>query len=386
MATPDTKTGLQLRSLVKSSGELELSLVRTEIPEPASDEVIIRVEATPINPSDLGLLFAAADLTTARNSGTAAAPILRAMIPEAAMRGLTGRLDQSLQVGNEGAGTVVGAGSSAQAQALLGKTVATFGGGMYAQYRCAKAARCIVLPAGITAAEGASVFVNPMTALSMVDVMRREGHTALVHTAATSSLGQMLNRLCQEEKIGLVNIVRNQTQEVLLRDIGASYVCNTSAPGFRQELKDALLATGATLAFDAVGGGELASQILSGMESAINDPANGYSRYGSATHKQVYIYGALDTGPTVLKRNFGPAFAVAGWLLPNYLAKVGPEATDRMQARVLAELKTTFAAHYTREITLAEALLPELIALYTRRTTGGKFLINPSINSAAMAG
>jgi NADPH2:quinone reductase len=382
MTTIEVTHGLQLRSLVKSSGELELSLCRVAIAEPADDEVIIRVEATPINPSDLGLLFAAADLATASASGSADASIVTATIPEGAMRAMKGRLDESMLVGNEGAGVVVRAGASPAAQALLGKTVATFGGGMYVQYRCAKASQCVPLPLGSSAADGAAMFVNPLTALCMIDVMRREGHTALVHTAAASNLGQMLNRLCLKEKIGLVNIVRNETQLTLLRDLGAEHVCNSTAPDFMNELIQALIATGATLAFDAIGGGALVSQILTGMEAAITHSAKGYSRYGSATHKQVYIYGMLDTGPTVLKRNFGPAFGIGGWLLTNYLQKVGADSTAQLQARVLAELKTTFASHYIKEISLLEALQLEHIAAYSQRTTGGKYLINPNKTSA----
>ena len=374
-----SNTGLQLRSLVKSSAELELSLVVVETPTPAADEVIIRVEATPLNPSDLGLLLGPADLSSGKASGTSESPVVTFSIPEAAMRAMQARLDQSMNVGNEGAGTVIAAGDSPAAQALLGKTVAMFGGSMYVQYRCAKASQCTVLPDGCTAAEGASIFVNPMTAISMVDNMRRDGHTALVHTAAASNLGQMLNRLCQQAGINLVNIVRSPAQVELLRDLGAKYVCDSSAPTFTQDLIQALSETGATIAFDAIGGGTLASQILTCMEAAINQSAKGYSRYGSATHKQVYIYGALDTSPTILKRSFGPAFGVAGWLLPNYLAKVGPEAMQQFQAQVLAGLKTTFACSYVREVSLAEALQLEAIAAYGKPSTGGKYLINPSL-------
>jgi NADPH2:quinone reductase len=374
-----SSTGLQLRSMVKSSGELELSLVAVETPAPAADEVIIRVEATPLNPSDLGLLLGPADLSTGKASGTAESPVVTFSIPEAAMRAMQARLDQSMNVGNEGAGTVIAAGESPEAQALLGKTVAMFGGSMYVQYRCAKAAQCIVLPEGISAADGASIFVNPMTAISMVDNMRRDGHTALVHTAAASNLGQMLNRLCQQEGINLVNIVRSPAQVELLRSLGAKYVCDSSAATFNQDLIQALSETGATIAFDAIGGGTLVSQILTCMEVAINQSAKGYSRYGSATHKQVYIYGALDTSPTILKRSFGPAFGVAGWLLPNYLAKAGPEAMPQFQAQVLAGLKTIFACSYVREVSLAEALQLEAIAAYGKPSTGGKYLINPSL-------
>lgn len=374
-----SSTGLQLRSLVKTSAELELSLVAVETPRPAADEVIIRVEATPLNPSDLGLLLGPADLSSGKASGTTESPVVTFSIPEAAMRAMQARLDQSMTVGNEGAGTVIAAGDSPAAQALLGKTVAMFGGSMYVQYRCAKAAQCIVLPEGCSAADGASIFVNPMTAISMLDTMRRDGHTALVHTAAASNLGQMLNRLCQQEGINLVNIVRSPAQVELLRGLGAKYVCDSSAPTFNQDLIQALSETGATIAFDAIGGGTLVSQILTCMEVAINQSAKGYSRYGSATHKQVYIYGALDTSPTILKRSFGPAFGVAGWLLPNYLAKVGPQAMQQFQAQVLAGLKTTFACSYVREVSLAEALQLEAIAAYGKPSTGGKYLINPSL-------
>ena len=299
------------------------------------------------------------------------------------MRSMAGRVDQSMPVGNEGAGVVVGAGSSAEAQALLGKTVAIFGGAMYSQYRCIKAGQCLALPAGTTPAEGASCFVNPLTSLGMVETMRREGHTALVHTAAASNLGQMLNRICIQDKVGLVNIVRTQQQEDLLRAIGASHVCNSSAPTFMQDLTEALVATGATLAFDAIGGGKLAGQILTCMEAALTRSAKEYSRYGSTTHKQVYIYGTLDTGPTVLNRSFGLAWGVGGWLLWPFLQKIGPAAAQKLRERVVAELKTTFASHYTKEISLAEALRLEEIAVYGKRATGAKYLINPNKGIAA---
>ena len=292
--------GLQLRSLVRRNGELELSLVALETPLPGPDEVIVRVEATPINPSDLGLLFGAADMTTATASGTAAEPIVTARIPENRMKSMAGRIDQSLPVGNEGAGVVVAAGTSGTAQALLGRTVALFGGAMYSQYRCVKVEQCLVLPEGASPADGASCFINPLTALGMVETMRREGHAALVHTAAASNLGQMLNRICIAENIGLVNVVRTREQQDLLRGMGARHVCNIGSPTFMQDLTDAVIATGATLAFDAIGGGALAGQILTCMEAALTRSATEYSRYGSSTHKQVYIYGGLDLTPTVL--------------------------------------------------------------------------------------
>lgn len=374
-STPHT-TGLQLRSLVKSTGTLELALAEVATATPAADEVVVRIEGSPINPSDLGLLLGAADMSTATVSGTAARPVLTAAIPPALMRAMAGRVDESMPVGNEGAGTVVAAG--ADAQALVGKTVAILGGAMYAQYRVVKAAGCLVLPPGTTAAEGASCFVNPLTALGMVGTMRREGHTALVHTAAASNLGQMLNKICLEDGVGLVNIVRSAEQEKLLRAIGAAHVVNSTAPDFMDDLIKALIATGATLAFDAIGGGKLAGQILTGMEAAANATATTYSRYGSTTHKQVYIYGGLNTAATEFNRGFGMAWGIGGWLLTPFLGKIGPAEVAKLHARVVAGLKTTFASHYTGELSLAETLQLDKIAIYNRRATGEKFLINPN--------
>ncbi len=381
--TPDQKrTALQLRSLVKSTGELELSLVSVAISDPAPDEVLVRIEASPINPSDLGLLLGAADMSTATYSGTATHPVVTARISDKAMKAVAGRLDQSTPVGNEGAGVVVAAGSSAAASALMGKTVALIGGGMYSQYRCIKADQCLGLPAGTTPAEGASCFVNPLTALGMVETMRRERHTALVHTAAASNLGQMLNRICLNDKIGLLNIVRKQEQEAMLRAQGATHVCNSSSPTFMQDLTDALVATGATIAFDAVGGGKLAGQILTCMEAALNRTAKTYSRYGSTTHKQVYIYGRLESGPIELTGNFGMVWGTGGWLLFPFLEKIGAAAAQKLRERVVAELKTTFASHYSRIVSLAEALQPEAISVYAKRATGEKYLIDPNKNAS----
>jgi NADPH2:quinone reductase len=370
-------TYLQLRSLITAGGELQLSLKQAPIPEPAADEVLIRIEAAPINPSDLALLIGPADLSTARVGGTSDNPTLTATIPPKAKSAVGGRADQSMVVGNEGAGVVVKAG--ANAQALLGKTVAALGGGMFSQYRVVKAAACLPLPEGTTPAEGASCFVNPLTALSMVENMRRENHTALVHTAAASNLGQMLNKICLKDGVPLVNIVRSAEQAATLRDIGAKYVCDSTSPDFMAELTDAIAATGATLAFDAVGGGKLANQILICMEAAINRKATSYSRYGSAVHKQVYSYGVLDTRPIEIDRsNVGMAWSVSGWLLTYFLEKIGPQATQKLRERIVAELKTTFASHYTAEISLIEALRPEVIQAYNRRATGEKYLINPN--------
>jgi len=374
----ENKTGLQLRSLIKKSGELELSLVKVAIPEPAVDEVVVRVEATPINPSDLGLLLGAADLKTTKFVGTSDAPVVTAAVPESAMKAMAGRLDESMPVGNEGAGVVVKAGASDAAQTLLGKTVAMIGGAMYAQYRCLKAADCLVLPAGTTPTEGASCFVNPLTSLGMVETMRREGHKALVHTAAASNLGQMLNKICLKDRVGLVNIVRNSQQEDILRLIGAKHVCNSVAPTFMEDLTKALIETGATLAFDAVGGGRLAGQILTCMEAAVSKTAKVYSRYGSTVHKQVYIYGSLDPHPIELDRAFGMAWGVGGWLLFSFLQKIGAAEAQKLRERVVAELNTTFASHYTQVVSLQEALQLQNIAAYSKRATGEKYLINPN--------
>src|SRR5215470_13617160 len=226
----DGKSGLQLRSLIKKSGELEISLLNVPTPEPGPDEVVVRVEATPINPSDLGLLTGPADLSTAKVSGTRELPVVTAKVPDAAMGAMAARLDESMPVGNEGAGVVIKTGSSDAAKALMGKTVAMIGGAMYAQYRTLKARECLPLPAGATPADGASVFVNPLTALGMTETMRREGHKALVHTAAASNLGQMLNKICLKDRIGLVNIVRSQAQVELLHKLGARHVIDSSAP------------------------------------------------------------------------------------------------------------------------------------------------------------
>jgi NADPH:quinone reductase-like Zn-dependent oxidoreductase len=379
MSANDT-SGLQLRSIIKKSGELEISLQNVPTPEPSADEVVVRVEATPINPSDLGLLVGAADMSTAKASGGKESPVITAKVPDAAMRAMAGRLDQSMPVGNEGAGVVIRSGSSEAARALTGKTVAMIGGAMYSQYRTIRASDCMVLAEGTTPAEGASCFVNPLTALGMVETMRREGHKALVHTAAASNLGQMLNKICLKDGIALVNIVRKPDQAEILHKIGAKHVVNSSSPTFMEELTGALVETGATIAFDAIGGGKLASQILTAMEIAANKSANVYSRYGSNVYKQVYIYGMLDAGPTELIRSFGMTWGVGGWLLFQFLTKIGLAEGAKLRSRVVAELKTTFASHYTQVVSLQEALQLSNLAVYGKRATGEKFLINPNKN------
>ena len=378
MSSENHKTGLQLRSLLKKSGELEVSLANVPTPEPKDDEIVVRIEATPINPSDLGLLFGPADMAAAKFSGTQESPVVTAQMPAAALKGMAARLDESMPVGNEGAGVVVQAGASEAAQALMGKTVSMIGGAMYAQYRVVRAKDVMALPEGTTAADGASWFVNPLTSLGMTETMRREGHKALVHTAAASNLGQMLNKICLKDGIGLVNIVRSQEQAAILHKIGAKHVVDSSAASFMDDLTNALVETGATIAFDAIGGGKLAGQILTGMEIAINKTAKEYSRYGSNVHKQVYIYGSLDTRAVELNRAFGMAWGVGGWLLFPFLQKIGRADAEKLRQRVVAELKTTFASHYTKVVSLQEALQPSNIAIYNKRSTGEKFLINPN--------
>lgn len=374
----DSNSALQLRSNIKKDGTLEISLVNIDIPEPGAGEVVVRIEASPINPSDLGLLFGLADMSTAKVSGSAESSVVTAKVPEGLMPNMAARVDQSLAVGNEGAGVVIKAGASEEAQALMGKTVAILGGAMYAQYRCLKARDCLLLPEGTTPREGASCFVNPLTALGMVETMKLEGHSALVHTAAASNLGQMLQKICSKDGIDLVNIVRKQEHVDLLKGIGAKYVCNSSSETFMDELTQALVDTGATLAFDATGGGKLAGQILTCMEVAANKTATEYNRYGSTTYKQVYIYGGLDRSPTQFNRNFGVAWGIGGWLLTLFLIKIGFDAAQKLRERVAAEIKTTFASSYTKEVSLVETLQLDAIEVYGKQATGEKYLINPN--------
>src|SRR3954452_6119038 len=374
----DGKSGFQLRSLLKKSGELEMSLVNVPTPEPGPDEVVVRVEGAPINPSDLGLLIGPADMSTARASGTKESPVVTAKVPDAVMKSMAARLDESMPVGNEGAGVVIKTGSSDAAKALMGKTVSIIGGAMYSQYRTMKVRHVMEFPAGPTPADGASWFVNPLTALGMTEPMRRENHKALVHTAAASNLGQMLNKICIKDGIGLVNIVRSKEQADILHKIGAKHVVDSTADTFMDDLTNALVETGATIAFDAIGGGKLAGQILTCMEVAANKTAKEYSRYGSNVYKQVYIYGSLDTRPTELSRAFGMMWGIGGWLLTPFLQKIGPAEIGKLRQRVAAELKTTFASHYTQVVSLQEVLDLSNIAVYNKRATGEKFLINPN--------
>ncbi|WP_414713414.1 zinc-binding dehydrogenase [Sphingomonas sp.] len=364
---------LELRSLVTGDGTLRISLEPQELGEPGPGELLVRVEAAPINPSDLGLLLGPADVSTLQLDGD----VLTAKVPQERLGAVAARLGQSLPVGNEGAGTVIAAGPDQQQ--LIGRVVGMIGGAMYAQHRRIAARDCIVLPEGATPAEGASLFVNPLTALGFVETMKAEGHKAIVHTAAASNLGQMLVRICLADGVPLVNIVRSAEQEKLLRDLGAEHVVDSSQADFIQKLEAAIDATGATIAFDAIGGGKLGSQIMSAMERVASRKMGSYSRYGSDSFKQLYIYGALDLGPTILNRlSFGFSWSVGGWLLTPFLQKAGMETNVRLRERVAREFRTTFASHYTDTISLRDALRPEVVRAYEQKRTGSKYLIDPS--------
>ncbi|WP_350656175.1 zinc-binding dehydrogenase [Psychrobacter sp. S1-30-MNA-CIBAN-0213] len=370
-------TNIQLVSTISADNKLTLSLQDINMPQPGADEVVVRIEAAPLNPSDQAVLFSAADMSTATQSGTEERPVITADVPAQFMPALKTRVGKDTPVGNEGAGTVVAAGSSPAAQALMGKTVAVIGGGTYRQYLSANIQSCLVLKDGTTAKEGASSFVNPLTALAMAETMRAEGHKAIIHAAAASSLGQMLNRICMADGIDLINIVRKEEQETLLRDMGAKYVVNSSKESFLADLTAAIVETGATIAFDPIGGGQLASDILNCMEAAITRDVEEYNVYGSNTFKQVYVYGGLNRGPITLNRNFGFAWGVNGFLLFNALGKLGTETVMSMRKRVAEEITTTFASRYTHEVSLAEALQLDSIAAYSKQATGEKYLITP---------
>lgn len=375
-------SAFQVMSTVTADSRVELAIHEVPVPVPGPDEVLVRIEAAPINPSDLGMLFAGADLSKLASGGVtvtggAFGPVASVDLGPGAFRAVSARVGVPTPVGNEGGGVVVAAGDSPEAQALIGRTVGALGGGMYTQYRCLPVSAVLALPDGVTPAQGAACFVNPLTALGMVGTMRSEGHTALVHTAAASNLGQMLNRVCLADGIGLVNIVRRPEQAELLRSQGAEFVCDSSAASFEADLTAALQATGATIGFDATGGGLLASQILVCMEAAVLANSSGYQRYGSSVHKQVYLYGGLDRSPTVIDRRFGMAWGVGGWLLTPFLINAGAEEANRLRARVASEITTTFASAYTDQVSLADMLTAESIGVYGRQATGLKYLVTP---------
>ena len=341
----------QLFTLITSEGELQVSLKEVDVPEPKPHEVIVRMEASPINPSDMWPMFGPASLDKA-----------------------TFDTDKSALV----AGTVVKAGDSSEAQALMGKTVSILTGAAYTEYACVPVQACLPHIDSTTPQQAASSFVNPLTALGMVETMRMEGHKALVHTAAASNLGQMLNKICLEQGVELVNIVRSQKQVDMLKEIGAKVVLDSSSENFKAELYQAIDSTGATLAFDAIGGGELVSDILTMMEASGSKDAKGFNTYGSDSNKQVYIYGGLDFSPTILNRAYGMTWSIGGWLLMRFLGKLDKKRVGELYQKVAMEINTTFASSYTKELSLEEALQPENVALYNAKKTGEKYLIVPN--------
>lgn len=370
-------TGRQLTSTANKDGTLRLALEDVSLDDPGADEVIVRIEAAPINPTDIGLLLGPADIASLEAGGTHDRPVLTLSIPEQSLPRIAGRLGQTLPVGIEGAGTVVAAG--ANVKTLDTRRVALFGQGMFADYCRVAASAVIPLPGHIPTADGAALFVNPMTALGFVETARDGGHRAIVHTAAASNLGQMLQKICLKDAIPLVNIVRSQQQEELLRGIGATHVLNSHDGDFRARLLEAVAETGATVAFDAISGGRLGSDILTAMERAASRKMTTYSHYGSSTFKQLYMYGRLDPSLTLLDRSsFGMQWSIAGWLLMPFLERSRDETVRRMRERVLDELTTTFASQYTRTIGLAEALDPDVLRAYERKSTGQKYLIDPT--------
>ena len=366
-------TSKQIKSNISKEGKLSISIDEVEIPEPKEGEVLIKVQATPINPSDLGLLVGPADVSSLKVIENGA--LVEMQVPEGLIRSVAARFDQNLPVGNEGAGIVEAAGKGAEH--LIGKVVGVAGGAMYSEYRCLPAMSCLEMNEGTSPEQAASCFVNPLTALGMVETMRLEDHTGLVHTAAASNLGQMLVKICSQEDIPLVNIVRKEEHVDLLKSLGAKYVCNSSLDTFMEDLVNALVETGSTLGFDATGGGKLASQILTAMEIAANKTATEYSRYGSDQYKQVYIYGGLDRNPTTLTRSFGFSWGLGGWLLTPFIGRIGQERFGELRQRVANEIDTTFESSYSKIISLSEALEEQNILSYTKQATGEKYLIKP---------
>jgi NADPH:quinone reductase len=362
---------------VKPEGVLELYLADLPMPTPKDHEVVVKVQATPINPSDLGLMVGAADVGSARAIERNGLPGVAMNVPEAGMRFMASRVGEAMPIGNEGCGVVVAAGASEAAQALMGKTVALIGGEIYAEYRCLAAMACMPLPDGTAPEDGASCFVNPLTSLGFVETMKMEGYKGIVHAAAASNLGQMLVKICKADGIPLVNIVRSQAQVDLLKGIGAEIVLDSTSEDFAEQLTQAIYDTEAFIGFDPIGGGKISGQMLAAMEAAAVRRMTSYSRYGSDQMKQVYIYGALDVGPTILNRSFGLTWGLGGWLLTPFMAKAGPEIVGRMRARVAAELTTTFKSHYSHQVSLEQAVDVATLQAYNAKKTGEKYLIRP---------
>ncbi|NNL11607.1 MAG: NADH oxidase [Pseudomonadales bacterium] len=341
--------------------------------------MLIKVLAAPMNPSDLALLIGPGDVSTLQETGTADSPEVQMQIPDYAMPYLSGRLDQSLPGGNEGAGIVVAAGD--KAQNLMGKMVSVAGGQMFAEYCVAPGYACLEVADDCDARDVCSSFVNPMTVLAMLETMRADGFKALINTGAASNLGRMMIKVCQDDGIPLVNIVRREEHVQELQALGAEYVCNSSDDNFAEQLQEAIAATGAMIAFDCIGGGKLADQLLTAMEAVAARSQKDYSRYGTEVHKQVYIYGGLDRSATPLSRSYGLYWSVGGWLLTAALARFGMEKTIEFKTRVASELQTTFASHYTAEVSLAGALSGDAIRNYAKMASGEKYLVLPHADS-----
>ena len=367
----------QLFSTITSSGELVLELKQTELPEPGDNEVLVKIEAAPINPSDMWPMFGLADLSKAQLIFNDTERKLTAPIFDGMLARMKTRLDQACPIGNEAAGTVISAGSSNSSQALMGKRVAILSGSTFAQYAIVSNKMCLPHDESTSFQQACSSFVNPLTALCMIETMKNENHKAIVHTAAASNLGQMLNRVCIADDIPLVNIVRKKEQVDILKSLGAQHIVNSTDKPFRQLLTSAIDQTGATLAFDATGGGNLANDILSAMEAVLTKDVKGLNTYGSLQKKQVYLYGGLDISPTSLQRNYGMAWSVGGWLLMNTLNSLEPRRAGELFHRVASEIKTTFESKYTAELSFEDALSPRNIARYNAKKTGEKYLINP---------
>jgi len=366
-----TTTGKQIFTTMEADGTLVVEIAETAFRDPTGSQVLVRMEAAPINPSDLALLFGPADLENAEYSPGK----IIAKMPEPFARAASGRHGQRMPVGNEGAGTVVAAGDNPAAQALIGQRVACVPGNAFSQYAISEAAMC--LPLGdISCQDGASAFVNPMTALGFVETAKVEGHTAMVHTAAASNLGQMLNKICQQDGIELVNIVRKQEQADILQGIGAKYIVNSSDPDYMAQLRAAISETGAYFGFDPIGGGNSVDRIFAAMEQVASG-TTAYSRYGSDQAKKMYIYGRLDVSPTILTPSYGFGFTLSGWLLTPFLAKAGMETIVRMRQRVLAGLTTTFASNYKKKVTLEQMLEKDAATDYNAMHTGEKYLLTP---------
>ncbi|PPR76922.1 MAG: hypothetical protein CFH01_01774 [Alphaproteobacteria bacterium MarineAlpha2_Bin1] len=373
------KFSREIRSEVTKDGKIIISIAKVPVIFPKKDEVLVKIEASPINPSDLGRLITfGADLNNINILGSGDETVTTIEINNKLLNSLKNRIGKSMNVGNEGAGIIVESGKDSKR--LLGKIVGLAGGGMYSEYRCVKAKSCLVMSDGTSAREAASSFVNPLTALGFIETMKLENHKAIVHTAAASNLGKMLVKLCKNESIPLINIVRSAKQVENLKKIGAEFVLNMNDNLFMEDLINAIKETGATLGFDATGGGndgKLVGQILSSMEIAASTKSKEYLMYGSESFKQIYIYGVLDRNPIVLKNSFGFYWGIGGWLLMPMIKKFGLVAFQNMREKVAREIKTTFRSEYKKIISFEEMLQPEIIRDFSRQSTGEKYLLDP---------